>query len=243
MDTKGLKALPLFLLLASSTTAALAAGREPSERKDKSVTVADGEVVLSDGDEPFVFRFADRARGRIGVRLLEMTPELRAHYGAPRDAGVLVAGVEKDSPAAKAGIQVGDIITGAGGDRVDSARDLSRALRHAKAGDTLKLDVSRDRASRQITVKVEERGDVEMDLGDLGRELGDNIGRDLGRHFGRDLGRDLGRDIRRHAWVLRDPVIRERHVIRDLPEIRDRIRDRIDELERRLRDLEKKLPK
>ena len=40
-----------------------------------------------------------------------MTQELRAHYGAPKDAGVLVAGVESESPAAKAGIQVGDIVT------------------------------------------------------------------------------------------------------------------------------------
>jgi hypothetical protein len=239
MYTKALKSLPLALLLASSATAVLAAGREPSEKKEKSITIAEDDVVLSDGDEPFVFRFSDRARrGRIGVRLLEMTPELRAHYGAPRDAGVLVAGVEKDSPAAKAGIQVGDIITRAGGDPVESALDLSRALRHAKAGDTLKLDVSRDRASRQLTIKVEERGDVEIDLGDLGHDLG----RDLGRHFGRDLGRDIRREIGRHAWVFRDPVIRERHVYRDLPEIRDRIQERMEQLEKRLRELEKKLP-
>lgn len=227
MNTTALKAMPMALLLIASSVAAPVAGDEPSEKKEKRIVITD-DGVFSGGDEAFVWRFPEHGRqGRIGVRLLEMTPELRAHYGAPREAGVLVAGVEKESPASKAGIQVGDIITRAGEDRVESAADLSRAVRHAKAGDTIKLEVSRDRVSKQLTVKVEERRTSEIDLGDLGR----------------DLGRDIGREIGRHAWVFRDrPVIRDRHVIRDLPEFRDRLQERIDELEKRLRDLEKKLP-
>jgi C-terminal processing protease CtpA/Prc len=214
-----LKTVPMALLLVASSAAAPAAGDEPSEKKEKSIVIAD-DGVFSDGDEAFVWRFPEHGRqGRIGVRLLEMTPELRAHYGAPREAGVLVAGVEKESPASKAGIQVGDIITRAGQERIESAADLSREVRRAKAGDTLKLDISRDRASKQVAVKVEERRISEIDPGDLGREIG------------------------RHAWVFRDrPIIRDRRVIRDLPEFRDRLQERIDDLEKRLRDLEKKLP-
>jgi membrane-associated protease RseP (regulator of RpoE activity) len=224
MNTNALKAMPLALLLIAAVPAT---GDEPSEKKEKRIVITD-DGVFSDGDEAFVWRFPEHGRqGRIGVRLLEMTPELRAHYGAPREAGVLVAGVEKESPASKAGIQVGDIITRAGADRIESVADLSRAVRHAKAGDTIKLEVSRDRASKQLTVKVEERRTSEIDLGDLGR----------------DLGRDIGREIGRHAWVFRDhPALRQRHV-RDLPEFRDRLQERIDELEKRLRDLEKKLPR
>jgi membrane-associated protease RseP (regulator of RpoE activity) len=227
MNSNVLRVLPLALLLAATSAAAPAAGDEPSEKKEKRIVITDDGVV-SDGDEPFVWGFPEHGpQGRIGVRLLEMTPELRAHYGAPREAGVLVAGVEKESPASKAGIQVGDIITRASGDRIESVADLSRAVRHAKAGETLKLEVSRDRMSKQLTVKVEERRTSEIDLGDLGR----------------DLGRDIGREIGRHAWVFRDrPVIRDRRVVRDLPEFRDRLQERIDELEKRLRDLEKKLP-
>jgi membrane-associated protease RseP (regulator of RpoE activity) len=225
MNTNTLKALPLALLLIAAVPAT---GDEPSEKKEKKIVITD-DGVFSDGNEAFVWRFPEHGRqGRIGVRLLEMTPELRAHYGAPREAGVLVAGVEKESPASKAGIQVGDIITRAGADRIESVADLSRAVRHAKAGDTINLEVSRDRASKQLTVKVEERRTSEIDLGD----------------FGRDLGRDIGREIGRHAWVFRDrPALRERHVIPDLPEFRDRLQERIDELEKRLRDLEKKLPR
>jgi membrane-associated protease RseP (regulator of RpoE activity) len=222
------RVLPLALLLVAASTAAPAAGDEPSEKKKEKTIVITDDGVLSDGDEPFVWRFPEHGRqGRIGVRLLDMTPELRAHYGAPREAGVLVAGVEKESPASKAGVQVGDIVTRAGGERIESAADLSRAVRHAKAGETLMLEVSRDRSLKQLTVKVEERRPSEIDLGDLGR----------------DLGRDIGREIGRHAWVFRDsPVIRDRRVIRDLPEFRDRLQERLDELEKRLRDLEKKIP-
>jgi membrane-associated protease RseP (regulator of RpoE activity) len=227
MNTSALKAMPMALLLIASSDAVPAAGDEPSEKKEKRIVITD-DGVLSDGDEAFVWRFPEHGRqGRIGVRLLEMTPELRAHYGAPREAGVLVAGVEKESPASKAGIQVGDIITRAGADTIESAADLSRAVRRSRAGDTLKLEVSRDRATKQLTVKVEERRTSEIDLGDLGR----------------DLGRDIGREIGRHAWVFRDrPYTRDRRVLQDFPEFRDRLQERIDELEKRLRDLEKKLP-
>ena len=217
MKTNLLKAMPLALLLAAS--AAPGAGDEPSWKKEKSIVIT-GDGAFSDGDEAFVWRFPEHARrGRLGVRLLEMTPELRAHYGAPPEAGVLVAAVEKESPASKAGIQVGDIITRAGGERIESVGDLSRAVRHAKAGDTLNVEVSRDRASRQLAVKVEERRTSEIDLGDFERELG------------------------RHAWVFSDhPTIRDRRVIRDFPESHDRLQEKIDDLEKRLRELEKKLP-
>jgi len=248
MNANLLRALPIALLLAASSTSLPAASDETPEKKDMTIVVAGDN--LSDGDEPFVWTFPGRAgQGRLGVRLLEMTPELRAHYGAPRDAGVLVAGVESGSPAEKAGLRAGDIITRAGGEHVETAADVSRAVRHAKTGDSLKLDISRDRAVTHVTVKVERRAgyDGEFDLGDLGRHLGRDIGRDIGRNIGRDFGRDLGRDIRReidrHAWAFRDgPIVfRDRRVLRDRPENLDRLHEKLEEMEKRLRDLEKRL--
>jgi membrane-associated protease RseP (regulator of RpoE activity) len=148
-----------------------------------------------------------------------------------------VAQVESGSPAEKAGIRAGDIITRAGGEHVENAADLARAVRHAKAGDSLKLEISRDRAATHVIVKVERRPsyDYEFDLGDLGRHLG--------RDFGRDLGRDIRREIGRHAWAFRDgPIVfRDRRVLRDRPENLDRLHEKLEEMEKRLRDLEKKL--
>ncbi len=224
MLTTTWKAAPLAVLLLASWALPAGANDDPPPKKEKKVVVTDGDVVVSDGDEPgdetFVWGWPGRSRrGYLGVRLLEMTPELRAHFGAPKDAGVLVAGVEKDSPAAKAGVQVGDIITRADGERIESGSDLTRAVRRRKSGDSLKLEVSRDRTAKSLTARIEERRGPEIDMGDLG---------DLGRRIGRDVGRDIGR----HAWVLQSR-----------PEELDRLRDRVEELEKRLNDLEKKLPR
>ncbi len=227
MNSTAMKAMPLALLLIATCAAAVASGDEPavkSEKIEKRIIVNDGGVFSSDGDEPLVWRLPRRARqGYLGIRLLEMTPELREHFGAPKDAGVLVAGVESESPAAKAGIKVGDIVTRADGERVETGRDLTHVVRGMKSGDTLKVEVSRDRAVKQLSVRIEERRSAQIDLGDLGR----NLGRDLGRDIGRDIGRDLGR----HAWVFRGH-----------PENLDRLQDRLEEIEKRLKDLEEKFP-
>jgi membrane-associated protease RseP (regulator of RpoE activity) len=232
MFTSAWKAAPLALLLLASWALPAGADDDSPKKKEQKVVITDDDIVVSDKDEPgaVVWRWPGRSRrGYLGVRLLEMTPELRVHFGAPKDAGVLVAGVEKDSPAAKSGIQVGDIITRADGDRIESASDLTRSVRHHKSGDALKLEISRDRAARSLNVKVEERRVADFDIGHMGH-MGD-LG-DLGdlRDLGREIGRSVGRDIGRRALVLPTP-----------PDM-DRLRDRVEELEKRLNDLEKKLP-
>ncbi len=206
MITAPVKAILLALFLFVPSAAPVRAGDEPPGQKE---IVIDDDVDTFDADEPLVLHLGSRSRhGYIGVRLVEMTPELRAHYGAPRDAGVLVAGVEPDSPAAKAGVQVGDIITAVDGDRIDSAWELSRAVRRKKAGEALKLEVFRDRATKHLTVTVEERKRSEIDLGDL---------------------RDR---VRRHVWTFRDF---DRWA--DLGRLEDRIEElekRLKELEKKL---------
>jgi len=216
MASKSLKALPLAFLLTFPAAAATSGDGPPEKDKkvEKKIVVTDDGVFSSDGDDAVV-RFARPGRrGFLGVHLLEMTPELREHFGAPRNEGVLVASVEADSPAARGGIHVGDVITRADGEPIESGADLSRAVRRVRSGETLKIDVSRDRASRQIPIKIQERRDAELDLGDLGRRLG------------------------RHAWVFRDRP----EIFRDRPENLDRFQRRLEELEKRLKDLERKLP-
>jgi S1-C subfamily serine protease len=142
------KAVPLALgMLVPFTLTARAEDESHSQTK----------IVIVD-DDPVVVHGSHGARlGYLGVELIEMTPDLRAHYGAPRDAGVLVGSVEADSPASKAGIEVGDIITGSDGERVESVSDLTRMVRAKKAGDSVKIEVSRDRASKTLTATVAER--------------------------------------------------------------------------------------
>ncbi len=233
MNSTAMKAIPLAFLLIATSASAVPAGDEPtekSEKKEKRVIVTDDGVFSSDGDEPLVWRSRHARRGYLGIRLLEMTPELRTHFGAPKDAGVLVAGVESESPAAKAGIKVGDIVTRADGEKIESGRDLTHVVRGMKSGETLKVEVSRDRAVKQLAVKIEERRAAEVDLGELGHDLGD-LGRDIGRDIGRDLGRDFGHDFGRRSWVFRMP-----------PEKLEGLQEKLNEMDKRLKDLEKRIP-
>jgi hypothetical protein len=97
------------------------------------------------GDGPgYAFAHHFESGGFLGVGLTPMTPELRAHFGVPEDAGVLVSKVVEGSPAQAAGLQVGDILTAVGGEAVGSAMALTHAVRSREAGETVTLEVWRD---------------------------------------------------------------------------------------------------
>ena len=71
-------------------------------------------------------------RGRLGIGIQELTPQLGEFFGT--DKGVLVTSVQADSPAAKAGLKAGDVITALGDAPVSSPSDLMRAVRRADEG-------------------------------------------------------------------------------------------------------------
>ena len=70
----------------------------------------------------------------LGVSVMELSSDLRTHYGAPRDSGLLVSKVDSDSPAQKAGIKVGDIITKVGTNKLTTASDVDTFLSTAQQG-------------------------------------------------------------------------------------------------------------
>ena len=103
-----------------------------------------------DGDqEGFVFAFGNSRR--IGVSTTQLTKQLADYFGVPDGKGVLVSSVADDSPAAKAGIKAGDVITALDGERIEGAGDLSRALNKKKEGD-VSLTVIRNKSQLTITV-------------------------------------------------------------------------------------------
>lgn len=95
--------------------------------------------------------------GYLGVMLTPMTPELRLHQGAPEAAGVLVSKVVEESPAWRAGVQVGDVISAVDGEAVASPHDLMHAIRGRKSGETVTLEVWRNGTVQTLTAAVEER--------------------------------------------------------------------------------------
>jgi membrane-associated protease RseP (regulator of RpoE activity) len=104
------------------------------------------------GDSDSVSVTVLAGKGRLGISVLEISPELRAHLGAPRDRGVLINTVRADSPAAKAGIAVGDVVTEVDGDAVDGATQVLSAMSDRKKGET--VDVVLVRGGRSMTVKA-----------------------------------------------------------------------------------------
>jgi S1-C subfamily serine protease len=95
-------------------------------------------------------------RGRIGLQIQPMTPELREHMKAPREAGVLVVRVEEGSPAARAGVRVGDVVTRAGDEAVAAPHDLIARVARAPEGEKLTLGLVRD--GKRLEVEVEPEG-------------------------------------------------------------------------------------
>lgn len=88
---------------------------------------------------------------KLGVQLVEMTPELREHLGGEGDIGVLVSKVLPGTPAKDAGILVGDLIVAIAGEDVSNSIDIRRALA-GKSGATFDVDVIRD--GRTVSVEV-----------------------------------------------------------------------------------------
>ena len=139
------------------------------QRIHKIMIGDDGEVHQMSGDDHvwisgghgrhgnrFRFRTPHLGGGFLGVGLTELTNELRAHFGVPEDAGVMVASVVDDSPAAKAGLQAGDIITRVNGENVESGSGLARRIRKLDDGAVAGLEVWRDGKVETIDAAVEE---------------------------------------------------------------------------------------
>jgi serine protease Do len=95
-------------------------------------------------------------RGRIGVQIQELTKEAADAFGLAQANGALVNGVEKDGPAARAGIESGDIILKVDGRDVHSSNDLPRIITAIRPGAKVTLTVWRKGAAKDIAVTVAE---------------------------------------------------------------------------------------
>ncbi|MDH3286744.1 MAG: DegQ family serine endoprotease [Betaproteobacteria bacterium] len=95
-------------------------------------------------------------RGRIGVTIQEVNQSLAESFGLKQPTGALVGSVDQDGPAAKAGIQPGDVILEIDGKPINRTIDLSSHVADLKPGSSAQLEVWRKGAARQITVTVGE---------------------------------------------------------------------------------------
>ena len=95
-------------------------------------------------------------RGRIGVQIGQVTKDIAESIGLGKPQGALVSGVEAGSPAEKAGVEAGDIITRFDGKAIEKVADLPRLVGNTKPGTKSTLTVFRRGASRDLSITVAE---------------------------------------------------------------------------------------
>ena len=95
-------------------------------------------------------------RGRIGVTIQDVNAQLAESFGLDRPHGALVSSVDKDGPAAHAGVVAGDVILSVAGHPIERYGELSGAIATMKPGQDAALQVWRNGKQQTMSVKIEE---------------------------------------------------------------------------------------
>lgn len=97
----------------------------------------------------------DFSTPKLGIEAEDLSGQLGAFFGAPGDAGILVRDVREDTPAAKAGLKAGDVITEVDGKPVKNLSELRQELRDKADQKSVSLSVLRKGATMNLTVAIE----------------------------------------------------------------------------------------
>ena len=95
-------------------------------------------------------------RGRLGIAIQGVDKDLAQSFGLAEAYGALVASVEPDSAAEKAGLQAGDVVLSVDGRRINDSAELPRVIGEKRPGTRVKMEVWRDGRSRSITATLDE---------------------------------------------------------------------------------------
>jgi membrane-associated protease RseP (regulator of RpoE activity) len=132
-------------------------GRLDGLKEFRGVMPPGGQVWKWQGEGPggdgMVFAFGG---GRhIGVSTTQLSKQLADYFGVADGQGVLITSVADDSPAARAGLRAGDVITSIDGEKVEGAGEVSRAINKKKDGD-VSLTIIRNKNQKTINVTPKE---------------------------------------------------------------------------------------
>jgi serine protease Do len=100
-------------------------------------------------------------RGYMGAGVQDITPELAKAFKLQSASGAAITRVEPDSPAEKAGLQAGDVVTAVNGESVADSGALRLRISRSAPGSTVKLTVQREGGQRELNVtlaRLPERG-------------------------------------------------------------------------------------
>ena len=95
-------------------------------------------------------------RGYLGVQIKDLEPEIAVRLGVESQKGVLVARVMDGTPASKAGIQAGDVITTIGGKAVTTVSELQGVVTHMPIGNQTEVALVREGKAKSFKLTIDE---------------------------------------------------------------------------------------
>lgn len=101
-----------------------------------------------------IVQYGKVARGRVGVQVQDVTPEIASAIGMKQPTGALVARVEPGSPAAKAGLKQGDVVLEINGAAVRNSADLRNRIGLVRIGDKVDVTYRRNEEERNTSMRV-----------------------------------------------------------------------------------------
>jgi len=102
-----------------------------------------------------IIRYGEVRRGRFGASSQDVTPELAQAMNLATGEGVVIVDVSDESPAERAGLRRGDVVTHVNGRRVRSSADLRNQVGLTPIGEELELRILRGREARTLRAKIE----------------------------------------------------------------------------------------
>jgi serine protease Do/serine protease DegQ len=101
-----------------------------------------------------IIRHGEVRRGRLGIEMADLTPELAKKLGVNTLDGAVIAVVQPGSPAEKSGMREGDIVIALGGRAIHSAAELRARLGLTAIGEEVEMRITRAGATRAIRTKI-----------------------------------------------------------------------------------------
>ena len=110
-----------------------------------------------------LIQYGEVKRGMLGVQLRNLTPAIAESLGLDSSKGSLVGQVVENSPAEKAGIKAGDIITSVNGRNVSNSSETRNLIGLLRIGEKVDIGLLRDGQPRRVTAVIAERDDASGD--------------------------------------------------------------------------------
>jgi S1-C subfamily serine protease len=100
--------------------------------------------------------YGEIKRGRIGVAMQDLTPDIAQALGTTRSDGAVIARVEPGSPAERAGLRTNDLIVAVNGAPIRNGAELRDKIVVARIGDEVDLTIARGSSERTVAVRIDQ---------------------------------------------------------------------------------------